>query len=97
MSKKTTIRCPHCNYEYLPAEIYYPKTFLGYPTNIIRDESGNVLGFDGSDMVTDDTYCCDRCGGSFNVDASITFRTTPIADMFSVDSDFAEIVNKKKK
>ena len=30
MAKKTTIRCPHCNYEYLPAEIYFPKYFLGF-------------------------------------------------------------------
>lgn len=95
MAKKTTIRCPHCNCEYLPAEIYFPKDFLGYPTEIIRDESGNVLGFQGNDMTTTEQYCCDKCGNLFNVDASITFKTTAVVDMFEIDDDFKDVVKKR--
>ena len=47
MAKKNTIRCPHCGCEYLPAEIYLPNDFLGYPTNIIKDEKGEILGLLG--------------------------------------------------
>ena len=48
MAKKTTIRCPHCNAEYLPAEIYYPTSFfLGKPFNIIKDGDDNILGYNG--------------------------------------------------
>jgi len=85
MAKKTTIRCPHCNAEYLPAEIYFPDYFVGKPYNIIKDANGNVLGFNGSDMETVETYTCDKCGKRFNVDASVTFRTTPATDIFDED------------
>lgn len=85
MAKKTTIRCPQCNAEYLPAEIYFPDTFLGEPYNIIKDENNNILGFSGDDMITTETYVCDNCGKKFSVDASVTFRTTAVSDPFDVD------------
>lgn len=82
MAKKTTIRCPHCNAEYLPAEIYYPNYFLGKPYNIIKDDAGNILGYSGSDMDTVETCVCDICNKKFSVDASVTFRTVSAADIF---------------
>ena len=88
MAKKTTIRCPHCNAEYLPAEIYFPNSFLGKPFNIIKDEEGSILGFSGSDMVTIENYLCDKCGKRFTVDASITFRTTAAPDDIFDEDDF---------
>lgn len=94
MAKKTTIRCPHCNYEYLPAEIYFPKYFLGNPSEIIRDEAGCILGYQGKDMDTVEQYCCDNCKQLFNVDASITFKTTIIHDMFEIDDDFKDVLKK---
>lgn len=95
MAKKTTIRCPHCGYEYLPAEIYYPDSFIGDPSDIIRDEAGNILGYQGNDVNTVETFICDKCEKSFSVDASITFKTAPIKDMFEVDDDFKNIVKHK--
>lgn len=88
MAKKTAIRCPHCGWEYLTSEIYVPKDFVGDATNIIKDENGDVLGFDGNDMNTSEEYTCDNCGKPFMVDASITFRTMPVKDMF--DDGFDE-------
>ena len=85
MAKKTTIRCPHCNTEYLPAEIYFPDSFVGKPFNIIKDEVGKVLGFSGADMNTVETFVCDTCGKRFNIDASITFKTTVATDIFDED------------
>ncbi|MCK9470271.1 MAG: hypothetical protein M0Q88_00770 [Bacilli bacterium] len=85
MAKKTTIRCPHCNAEYLPAEIYYPNEFLGKPFNIIKDGAGNILGYNGDDMNTEETYRCDNCDKPFNIDASVTFRTTSAIDIFEED------------
>lgn len=95
MAKKTTIRCPHCNCEYLPAEIYYPNVFLGRPIEIIRDESGNILGHHGNDMNTSEQYCCDKCNQLFNIDASITFKTSIVNDLFSVDDDFKDVIKRK--
>ena len=94
MAKKTTIRCPHCGWEYLPAEIYYPEDFLGTPQNIIKDENGDVIGFDGEDMNTVETFYCEHCGKQFTVDASITFKTSAVHDVF--DEDEEEYVSKIK-
>lgn len=94
MAKKTTIRCPECGWEYLPGEIYFPTDFVGKPTNVIKDEEGNVLGFDGEDMNTLETYTCDHCGKTFNVDASVTFRTTLVKDIFDDEDDF-EVTEEK--
>ena len=88
MAKKTTIRCPKCEMEYLPGAIYYPKDFVGCPTDIIKDADGNVLTYDGDDMVTTEEFVCDRCGAKFKVDASITFRTELITSVFDDDDDF---------
>ena len=88
MAKKTTIRCPHCGWEYLPGEIYIPGDFVGQPSNIIKNEEGDVIGFDGDDMITTEEFVCDHCGKRFSVDASITFRTAPITDVFDEDDDF---------
>ena len=92
MAKKTTIRCPHCDTEYLPAEIYFPDSFLGKPFNIIKDGAGNILGFSGNDMETSEVFTCDKCNKRFTVDASVTFRTTIATDIF--DEDDFEIVSK---
>lgn len=95
MAKKTTIRCPHCGCEYLPAEIYFPDQFLGRPSNIIKDEKGDVLGFSGNDMNTYETYYCDKCNQMFSVEASITFKTAPAVDLFAEDDDFKDIKKLK--
>lgn len=96
MAKKTSIRCPHCNCEYLPAEIYFPDQLLGHPSEIIKDESGNILGYQGSDMNTVEQYCCDKCDHLFSIDAVVTFKTTAVNDIFEVDDDFKDIANKNK-
>lgn len=85
MAKKTTIRCPYCGREYLPGEIYIPEDFVGQPTEIIKDDEGNVIGFEGEDMNTEETFVCEHCGKEFKIDASITFKTEPIKDLFKED------------
>lgn len=83
MSKKNNIKCPHCGYEYLPAEIYFPDNFLGKPEHIIKDENGKILGFDGEDMNTSEVYTCDNCGKVFTIDGVITFKADVIKDIFN--------------
>ena len=39
------IKCPHCNAEYLPAEIYYPDEFLGRPTDINKIHNTGKLDY----------------------------------------------------
>lgn len=91
MAKKTTIRCPHCGTEYLPGEIYLPKAFLGQPTDIIRDHQGNILGFQGYDMNTTEEFICDKCDKKFSVDASVSFKTSVVNDIFDSNDYISKI------
>lgn len=88
MLSKKIIKCPYCGYEYLPSEIFYPDDFLGKPQDIIKDENGVILGYNGSDMLTSETYVCDKCGKNFAIDATISFKTSFIKDIFEEDNSF---------
>lgn len=77
------IRCPNCGCEYLPAEIYYPGEFLGKPLNIMKDDSGKIIGFDNYSMQDTETYECDKCGSKFEVDATTNFS----AKLCGVDTE----------
>ena len=86
--RKTMIKCPYCGWEYLPAEIYFANYFLGHPENIVKDGKGTVIGYDGNDMDTTETFICDNCHKTFKVDAVVTFKTSAVKDVFDEDDDF---------
>lgn len=69
------IKCPYCNYQYLPGEIFDPKSFLGQPKNIVRNNLGEILGFEGISSDLKESYNCDCCKKDFEVIAKITFNT----------------------
>lgn len=71
---KQTIKCPYCDTEYLPSEIFYPYHFLGQENNIERDTLGQILYFDGLDADHSETYICDKCNKQFKVEAEIKFN-----------------------
>jgi predicted nucleic-acid-binding Zn-ribbon protein len=78
MENKIKIKCPHCGFEYLPAEIYYPDSFLGKPDDITRDEKGKIDFYDGSSMNMEEEFTCLNCGCNFIVSGDITFTTKEI-------------------
>lgn len=88
MNRKSTVTCPSCGAEYLPAEIFYPNSFFGRPRDIVRGDDGKLLGFNGTDMDLCETYICDVCKKKFTVTATMTFKTTPFTDMFDPDPAF---------
>jgi hypothetical protein len=73
--KFETISCPHCNYEYLPAEIYIPGSYFGHPYMIERDVQGKILGYEGTSVDLFETYTCDQCNHTFRVISKIGFST----------------------
>lgn len=83
--KVIVVKCPHCGYEYLPCEIFFPDEFLGQATNIIRDESGKILFWDGDSMNLKEEFVCDNCGTPFSIEGQITFKTKENKDMFDDD------------
>ena len=74
-----TITCPECGYEYLPGEIFYPKTFLGQPKNVVRDCYGKILGYEGAAVSCTETFTCESCNSTFNVTACINFTTQDLS------------------
>lgn len=67
------ICCPNCNYQYLPGEIFNPNYFLGQPKNIIRNNIGEILGYEGIQMDVNEHFICEHCATEFNVVAKINF------------------------
>lgn len=79
LTKDIVITCPHCGYEYLPAEIYLPNSLLGKPYDIDREGmSGKIQDYFGKNMDLEETYCCDGCNQPFKVKAKIQFSTEGI-------------------
>ena len=80
-NKFVTITCPVCGKEYLPAEIYIPKYFLGSPHNIERDKNNKIIGYSGCGMDECESYICDNCGEEFYVVAKLSFITSVSDDI----------------
>ena len=88
MAKAKKILCPKCGTEYHIAEIYYPKELVGCPRDIIKDEAGKILGFEGVDAKITEKYICDKCNTRFETIAAITFETKEVVNLFDDDDDF---------
>lgn len=75
--REPKIKCPSCGREYLPVEIFIPKSFFGKLRNgaVDRDITGKILDYDGTGMDTDEWYYCDNCNTRFRVCTNISFRT----------------------
>lgn len=75
MEKYQVIKCPFCEAEYLPGEIFMPNYFLGVPKEVERDFTGKLLYFDGLEQDLKETYTCEYCNNRFDVYAKINYRT----------------------
>ena len=62
------VRCPHCGYEYLAGEIFYPDSVFGRPKQIIRDTLGHIIYEDyeeGSEPSDTEKFYCENCDRPF--------------------------------
>ncbi len=75
MEKYQVIKCPFCEAEYLPGEIFMPNYSLGAPKEVERDFTGKLLYFDGLEQDLKETYTCEYCNNRFDVYAKINYRT----------------------
>ena len=82
-NKPIVICCPKCGKEYLPAQIFIPKYFFGEPLTIYRDDNKKITDFVGTEMDTNETFCCDDCNTTFNIKTKISFTTS----ISSIDFD----------
>lgn len=90
--KLVVITCPKCGREYLPSEIFVPKQFFGRPGIIQRDQDRNIIGFSGTSLDTQETYCCDKCDAIFNIKAKVTFEAS-VEEPLDFDTDYERTVS----
>lgn len=91
----TTIKCPKCNYEYLPAEIFFPQTLLGKPKDIFRDDNGSIEFYSGDSMNWHEEFECEQCGTSFEIDADVAF-TTKYDKKIDFDEEYETTIYKNR-
>lgn len=75
-STKQIIKCPHCQYEYLPCEIMMPGDFLGKPRQQpVRDALGKILYVEYEEIPCEpETYICDGCEKQFVVEYQVSYK-----------------------
>ena len=78
VNKSVLIKCPHCGWEYVPAEILYPENLTGKPTSVVRDALGKIIyvGYEeGQKPDFHEKYICDNCGQQFVVETDLVCKT----------------------
>ena len=88
------IKCPKCRAEYLTAEIFIPKSFVGEPRLIDKDESGIIQNHTGTNMNVIEHYKCDYCNTPFKIGAKIQF-VTAIEEKYDFDTDYVSSLKKE--
>ena len=74
--KVVTIKCPYCNCEYLPSEIFVPQALVGHPKHIEKDIHGKILNSYGTMWDPIEYYTCDKCNTRFRIKADVKFNTS---------------------
>lgn len=90
------ITCPICGMEYLPAEIFIPRSFFGRPHSIDKLADGRIDSFCGKSMDTREEYVCDKCGTALKVFAKVYFRAE-VDEKKSFNRDFATKISEKMR
>lgn len=73
-NNRQIITCPKCGAQYLPSEIFMPRSFIGEPKDIEKDCYGKIVYYAGTDMNLKESYLCDYCGHNIRVEATVEFR-----------------------
>lgn len=80
LQPKKIIKCPHCGWEYLPGEIFYPKNSIGQPINIIRDTLGHIIYEEyrpNEEPLACESFTCEHCERDFVVEIELSFKAKP--------------------
>lgn len=87
------IACPRCGREYLPAEIFYPKSVFGKPFPILRDVYGKILDFEGTSLDLEEEYTCDKCNTNFITKIKVQF-VAESATVGNIDEEYVSPLEK---
>ena len=89
------IKCPHCGYEMIPAEIFYPDSLLGTPKTIVRDALGKIIYLEyeaNSEPCQPEKYFCDACEKPFIVEPILTFKVKKEAEELDFTETYVSIL-----
>lgn len=75
LRKDIVIKCPSCDCEYLPGEIYIPNRLIGQPKEVERTVEGRIWMYDGIEPDMEETFICEKCGKPFKIKAKLSFDT----------------------
>lgn len=77
IDKKTIIKCPHCNAEYLAGEIFMPGAIIGQPKEVVKDSLGKIIYVEYSEGEEPDMiehFTCEYCNKPFIAEATVTYK-----------------------
>lgn len=89
MQPKKVIKCPHCGWEYLPGEIFYPDNAIGQPVNIVRDSLGHIIYeeyLENKEPLAEEEFWCEHCEKPFVAEIELTVKAKPQ----TAELDFSE-------
>ena len=76
--KTSVIKCPHCQAQYLPGEIYMPGSLIGQPEEVVKDGFGKIIYEDYSDLKAPEMlehFICEYCDKPFVVEATVSYKS----------------------
>lgn len=76
-TKRPVIKCPHCGWEYTPADIFYPGEIIGKPDSVVRDALGKIIYHEyqeGEEPEQTESFICEECGKPFVVEPIVTYK-----------------------
>lgn len=79
------VKCPNCGYEYTVPEVFFVEDIFGKPTNIIRDDAGEIILVEGETPRNTEQFTCDKCGCVFT--AKVNHQVTTKTYLFPRDED----------
>lgn len=85
------IKCPSCNAEYLPEEIFV--SLLDNNTNIEKTEDTHEIVNSNYIGQIEDSYICDYCNTKFKVIAKLSFNSF-IDEKFNFNELYSTTLNK---
>ena len=93
---ETVISCPHCKYQFHPAEIFLPVDFTGKPEEIIKDSLGKILYVDyqkNYEPVSVEHFTCENCGRPFVVEVNVSYKAKKEAEELDFSSQTVSLLD----
>lgn len=88
------IACPHCGWEYLPCEIFYPGSSLGKSDSVIRDALGKIIYEDYfEEPEFQEKYECDNCHKPFVTEVTLNFKACPEKEEFDFSTTTVSLLD----